>query len=136
MNKICTNIDQSKKLVELGIDVKTADMYWWDSSKRYYIEAMDDGDFNEAEGHIPAWSLSALLNLMPSYLFEFERGIDLNIYPDLNGKGWHCIYMPNNIYNMPKDKFRQITSNDNPLDAAYEMVVWLLENNYINNKKL
>jgi len=136
MNKICTDIEQSRKLIELGLDVKTADMYWWATSLRYYIEAMDDGDFNEAEGHIPAWSLSALLNLMPPYLFEFERGIDLNIYPDLNSKGWHCIYMPNNIYNMPKDKFRQITSNDNLLDAAYEMVVWLLENNYINNKKL
>jgi len=135
-NKICTDIKQSRKLIELGLDVKTADMYWWATSLRYYIEAMDDGDFNEAEGHIPAWSLSALLNLMPPYLFEFERGIDLNIYPDLNGKGWHCSYMPNNIYNMPKDKFRQITSNDNLLDAAYEMVVWLLENNYINNKKL
>ena len=28
MNKICTSIDQSKKLIELGLDVKTADMFW------------------------------------------------------------------------------------------------------------
>lgn len=28
MNKICTNIEQSKKLIELGIDVNTADMFW------------------------------------------------------------------------------------------------------------
>lgn len=26
MNKICTNLEQSKKLIELGIDVNTADM--------------------------------------------------------------------------------------------------------------
>lgn len=26
--KICTSIEQSKKLVELGIDINTADMYW------------------------------------------------------------------------------------------------------------
>jgi hypothetical protein len=28
MNKICTSIEQSKKLLELGIDVNTADMYY------------------------------------------------------------------------------------------------------------
>jgi len=40
MNKICTDINQSKKLIELGIDVSTADMYWWPTSLRYYIETM------------------------------------------------------------------------------------------------
>lgn len=65
---------------------------------------------------------------MPPYLFEFERGIDLNIYPNLNGKGWHCSYMPNNIENMKKDKFKQITNGDNPVDAAFEMICWLKEN--------
>ena len=28
MNKICTTIKQSKKLIELGIDINTADMFW------------------------------------------------------------------------------------------------------------
>lgn len=28
MNKICTSIEQSKKLIELGIDINTADMFW------------------------------------------------------------------------------------------------------------
>lgn len=27
MSKICTSLEQSKKLIELGIDVNTADMY-------------------------------------------------------------------------------------------------------------
>jgi len=27
-SKICTSIEQSKKLIELGIDVNTADMYY------------------------------------------------------------------------------------------------------------
>ena len=73
MNKICTDINQSKKLIELGIDVQTADMYWWTTSSRYYIEAMDDGDFNEAEGHIRAWSLTTLFNMLPKSA-RLERG--------------------------------------------------------------
>lgn len=28
MNKICTSIEQSKKLIELGIDINTADFMW------------------------------------------------------------------------------------------------------------
>jgi hypothetical protein len=82
--------------------------------------------------YLPCWSLGALLEVMPPYLFEFERGIDLNIYRNLNGNGWHVSYMPNNDESMQKDKFRQITNGETPIDAAYNMVVWLIENGYIN----
>ena len=127
-NHIATTIEQSKKLIELGIDVNTADMYWWATSKRYYIEAMDDGDFNEAEGHIKAWSLSALLGMMPK-LYEFENdpndgGCQPNLCKGWNNNRWHVVYR-SSIY---------ITNwYDDPLDAAFEMVVWLLENGKIRN---
>ena len=61
--KMCTDLPQSKKLAEF-LPLESADMYWWYSGKRYYIEAIDDGDFNE-EGDIRAWSLVALLNVIP-----------------------------------------------------------------------
>lgn len=125
-NKICTSLEQSQKLIELGIDRKTSDMFYWYGEKN----VIRIGGKEKQSGYfdIPAWSLTALLKLMPPYLFEFERGIDLNIYPNLNGKGWHCSYMPNNIENMKKDKFKQITNGDNPVDAAFEMICWLKEN--------
>lgn len=136
MNKICTSLEQSKKLIELGIDRTTADMYYsFDYNINEYDEDAQIIPKSELGQHfslfpedIPAWSLTALLGLMPPYLFEFERGIDLNIYRNLNGKGWHCSYMPNNIESMKKDKFKQITNGDNPVDAAFEMICWLLEN--------
>lgn len=110
MNKICTSLEQSKKLIELGIDVNTADMYWWPTSLRYYIEAMDDGDFDETEGHIPAWSLSALMELIPSNVFLYSRLVkwDESYYIETR----EMLY-------------------DNPVDAAFEMIVWLLENKKI-----
>lgn len=128
MNKICTSIEQSQKLIELGIDVNTADMYYDGFGRLPQGYAYPLIFPNSFEYDKPAWSLSALLGLMPPYLFEFERGIDLNIYPNLNGKGWHCSYMPNNIENLKKDKFRQITNGESPVDAAFEMVCWLKEN--------
>lgn len=130
MNEICTSQEQSQKLIELGIDVNTADMYYDVNS--YGIQSKPEVAVGKVwSKDIPAWSLTALLKLMPPYLFEFERGIDLNIYPNLNGKGWHCSYMPNNIEDMKKDKFKQITNGDNPVDAAFEMVCWLKENKKI-----
>lgn len=120
MNKICTSIEQSEKLLELGIDVNTADMYWWSTSKRSYIEAMDDGDFNEAEGHIPAWSLSALLVILPI----------------LERKGYQKA-KPRLLYNVAINKWivdshvYTTDAYDNPVDACYEMIVWLKENNKI-----
>ena len=128
MNKICTSQEQSQKLIELGIDVNTADMYYDVNS--YGIQSKPEVAVGKVwSKDIPAWSLTALLRLMPPYLFDFERGIDLNIYPNLNGNGWHCSYMPNNIESIKKDKFKQITNGDNPVDAAFEMVCWLKENN-------
>lgn len=109
MNKICTSIEQSQKLLELGIDVNTADMYWWYSGKRYYVESMDDDDFNK-KSDIPAWSLSALLELMPAGSILFRNTLS---------KNYKC------INTVDSDDY------DNPLDAAFEMVCWLKENEEI-----
>ena len=128
MNKICTSIEQSKRLIELGIDVNSADMvYHKELNGTYNLRVVD----NVLKYDIPAWSLSALLELMPSYLFEFERGIDLNLYPSINRKVWLCSYMPNVVENMKTDKFKQITHADSLVDAVYDMIIWLKENNYL-----
>lgn len=38
MNKICTSLEQSKKLIELGIDIYTADMFWKNAVSDKYIQ--------------------------------------------------------------------------------------------------
>jgi hypothetical protein len=125
MNKICTSIEQSNKLIELGIDVNTADMYWWYSGKRYYLEAMDDGDFNEAEGHIRAWSLSALLGLMPFQIIENEQRYGFYQWKGFNSQGeTYCFEFRTNI----GGRLYETIHWNNPIDAAFEMIVWLKEN--------
>lgn len=135
-----TSIEQSKKLLELGLNPETADMKWYywkdeiDAPKvptLGFDKAVLESYKNIQAVYLPCWSLGALLEVMPPYLFEFERGIDLNIYRNLNGKGWHVSYIPNNDESMQKDKFRQITNGGTPIEAAYNMVVWLIENGYI-----
>lgn len=62
--KICTDIEQSKKLIELGVDPETADMYWNASSDNGENYAEFPTCELATQWDIPAWSLPALLNLM------------------------------------------------------------------------
>ena len=102
-----TTIEQSRKLAEI-LPLESADMYLWSSGKRYYIEAMDDGDFNEKEGHVRAWSLAALLDVLPN-------GIVI-IKDSQNGR-----------YHFSSTHAGTYVTTDNPIDACYEMIIKLHE---------
>lgn len=120
MNKICTTIEQSKKLIELGIDVNTADMHystWTILNEGEYILSPNQGEtieeLQEAYGNqvIPAWSLSALLEFMPNFT--------------LNGFG-------NGQFNCRDERVDcYALLNTCPLDAVFEMVCLLKENGKI-----
>ena len=125
MNKICTSLEQSKKLLELGIDVSTADMYWWPTSIRYYIEAMDDGDFNEEEGHVRAWSLAALSNFIRPYIADND-GNNYKFYLSKDGIGrWVAYYKSDNV------SIHICEESDSMIDVIFEMVCWLKKEEYI-----
>lgn len=82
MNKICTSIEQSKKLIELGINVKTADMHystWTILNEGEFILSPNQGEtiekLQESYGNqiIPAWSLVALLDILPNEIITDNR---------------------------------------------------------------
>ena len=114
MERICTTIEQSKKLIELGIDRKTSDLYYWCGSDLRIggYKAQDE------ELDIPAWSLTALLDLMPN---ELQDNHFLTL--EKENDEYCCCYEDNN-----GNSFTHFFARDS-LDAAFEMVCWLLENN-------
>ena len=113
MNKICTTIEQSKKLMELGIDVNTADMFYLRADIALgEIECYPNVLHREDVGDdIPAWSLAALLGLIHnnSYILR-NTSVETNRY---------------NIWTIQR---KSPVWCKTPLDAAFEMVCWLLEN--------
>ena len=67
--KICTSIEQSKRLIELGLDINTADMcYLVTKNQEPLLVAFTAKDKND----ISAWSLAALLNVLPRVDVEKE----------------------------------------------------------------
>ena len=120
-NKICTDLEQSKKLLELGIDVYTADMYWKNGVSDKYIQCftpfVSSGTNIDYDYDIPAWSLSALLGLMPKV-----ESMGYEAYPILehDDEGF-AISSP--IYNTEY--------YEEPIDAAFEMILELKEKNLL-----
>ena len=113
MNKICTSIEQSKRLVELGIDVNTADMYYAPDAdvivpEPYITKAEDETLIPAYKGAIPCWSLATLMDVL-------DRGILFK-----TPKGWAC---------QSYIEFKAITSDyyDNPIDACVDMIEKLYE---------
>jgi len=146
---ICTTIEQSRRLLELGLDPKTADMH--------YVRKITDFMGNNIENPkwsvpkygsptskhasyivqnftsfeiLPAWSLSALLKVMPKGTNETYHLFSSMMSDQLGS--WVCdrskYYMDADGHN--KNDYECVKSNS-PVTAAYEMVCWLLEQGII-----
>lgn len=132
MSNIATTIEQSKRLFELGLSKETADMSY---SEEYFGKDKDRNDewcwklnackFVDVEGIIPAWSLSALLEVMPSNIGDYDLYITKHKYVD-GGHGYNVEYNRGFTISV----LHKGTSHD-LVTAAYEMVCCLLEQGLI-----
>jgi len=114
---MCTSIEQSEKLFSLGLDPSTSDMYYFldptPAGNIYHlaVQKNDGGVRNLPEynnGDLPCWSLAALLELMPNFNM-FKRTIECRLETTHHFTDKAC----------------------DPTDAAFEMVCWLIEQEYI-----
>ena len=111
MTKICTSLEQGKKLIESGIDKTTSDMHYdKDSLENYYCPIPLIGKFSAIHDQIPCWSLAALLNILPEpELIQTSEGKWLVRCWTKNRNPW------------------SVGGYDKPIDACYEMIVNLNE---------
>ena len=153
--KICTSIDQSKKLLELGVDVNTADMFYADlfidNKHKYIVYPLETYGFktfkdtNKIENtklkFIPCWSLSSLMNLLPSEFTEVGKysttkyEIDIRKYKLTDEVNLHQIAYGNyKFYEDGNSSWKDMINTgekEDLLDAVFDMIVWLKENKKI-----
>lgn len=134
MSNIATTISQSRKLIELGLDPKTADMVWMCDKWLYSIEdnILNKTDFNEQD--TLAWSLPALLEVMPKVIVhDMDKHVLCLRYAE--GVAPFIYYVVESGRNKGKlirfNNGRCVPDAYDALDAAYEMVCWLLEQGLI-----
>ena len=128
MNKGFTSIEQSRHLLELGLDPETADMVYpaWTLSDTPTEDIVNIRRHDyENDNDVPCWSLAALLDLMPQtnkfhtrLLLEFNR----------------VIFEPCDDEIIVNESTFHYSDGTNLLDAVVDMVIWLLENGYIEKK--
>jgi len=146
-SKICTTIDQCKKLLDLGIDINTADLTvtnypLQDGSRFDFIccklpndtfPSITDGKSEK----IPAWSLSALMNLLPSEFTEVTITYKIDIRKCKFTDDVDMFQIAYSSYRWHEDgrytwsDMINTGEKEELLDAAFEMVVWLKENGKI-----
>ncbi len=136
MTKICTSIEQSKELLELGIDVNTADMhYQWYSETESALHVGKGSKKLNAD--CPAWSLSALMSLLPSDFTRegkfgtFTYEIHIRKYRLTADIDVHQIAYGNYGSSGTWSDMINTGEYENLIDAAFKMVVWLKENNVL-----
>lgn len=139
MNKICTTKEQSKILMELGLDVNTADMYYPYLGSEEYGDTprVGEGMVYSGKEDIPSWSLSALLGLLPSEFTEVgeftttKYELQIRKYKFADGVDMHQIAYGDYKYEDGVMSWRDMvnTSEEEDLfDAAFKMVCWILKN--------
>lgn len=116
-----TSLEQSKRVLELGIKPDTADMWWHPDWSKYPDCVRRCGVEN-----IPAWSLTSLWDLIPVHIItdklhfrlRMDKGEnDFSIwYDDFNGC---CVY-----------EDADFTSKE-PFEATIKMIEWLCKNSYL-----
>ncbi|MBD5242094.1 MAG: hypothetical protein HDS59_08470 [Barnesiella sp.] len=142
-HQIATNPDQSKRLLACGVDPDSADMLLYNNALSVQVRGL--GKIPECA--TPAWSLSALLEVMPKHLEDFpltkwyppfiedeiwEMDIpnvlngDVKLYS--NGTKW--------IVDYDWDGFNgTLPQSENPIEAVVLAIELLHANGYTLNTK-
>ena len=127
MNQICTNKEQSSRLLEAGVNPKTADMYLDE------FECPVAFEYRRIEGHVgqdmafPAWSLSKLIDMIPDQI-------------ECEGYNYYLFVLPRDkeftIKYSAGSNLAQSYCRESLFDAITEMIEWLIKEGYLDKKYL
>ena len=129
MNQICTNKEQSHRLLEAGVRPDTADIYLDEFELPVAFE------YGRVENHVdqdmafPAWSLSKLINMLPATISQRNRP-DLSLEITKDSVYWFIQYTE-----LGYDCKHEVMKK-NVLDAVVNMIEWLIKEGYLDKKYL
>ena len=139
MKEQVTSVEQSKRLIELGVPAEKASMVWFPEYKigdnklpiyptGNYELVMKYKSFGDMEDKvIPAFTVADLLNIIPEGITYGRLHITRSSYS--RGKDWRVFYKRVGV-----SKGAIVSFGDSTLICpACDMIEWLLANNYTLN---
>lgn len=135
MNQICTNKEQSSRLLEAGMRPETADMYLDEFERLVAFEYRRIKNKAYQDTVLPTWSLSKLIDMMPK---SYQDDIDGMVYY-LSGNFVELMYASDwiedgegdNTYNCAKS-----FDKENLMDNVVDAIEWLIKRGHLNKKYL
>lgn len=129
-SQIATTREQSERLLALGMKPETADMYLkYDGNPylvTYTLTAKDRlVPYILKEKDIPAWSLSRLLELLPTNIKIGNRENVFCLFHDNENKLWNLSY--------PCIEYFETES---PFESCISAISWLIDNGQFNKEYL
>jgi len=150
--EIATTIEQSNRLISCGINPKTADMCWTQRTHRidgspirrshqkanlwmgYPCKRTLTDD--EQRTDTPAWSLSALLAIIPQRIIAPKVNTPCDFMLHHFQTEWCAMFHDGKLSGDPDDYIWQCMSEqgaDTPIEACVKIIEWLTANGYSLN---
>ena len=127
--QVCTTLEQSGRLLALGLKKETADMFYYlddhygPTAYVLYADLPNGWD----DDYVPAWSLHRLMELCP-------QAIHLDDYADTH---YRLTVNPLKVIYIRDDKqWLKQCDEGNTYDRMIDMIEWLIKNNYFNREYL
>lgn len=124
---ISTTPEQSKRLLDCGLDPESADFVWMDDNPPRLTLRTEIIEDNNPYILAFGWSLSALLALLPKDLMW--QGLYYHLVMGPNEKGWEIEYNDLSVLN----NLHRATA-DNLIECVVLMIEWLVKENYKLNE--
>ena len=125
MNQICTNKEQSSRLLEAGVRPETADMYLDEFERLVAFEYSRIKSKAYQDTVLPTWSLSKLIDMIPDQI-ECE-GYNYYLFILPRDKEFTIKYSAGS--NLAKSYCRESL-----FDAITEMIEWLIKEGHLDNR--
>ena len=123
-SQVSTTIEQGERLLALGIERETADLYYSINPRLIFIRDNGKHGVPLEEEDIPSWSLHRLIEMMPQEIFYEDSTLILGVFGD-------GVYYADNEYG---EVFRSFDGN------LYECIIkcidWLIKEGFFNKDYL
>ena len=131
------SIEQMNQLKELGVDTSKASLHYvYLPTARSIFNETDELESEPTlfacnpdmlEGY-PTFALQDVIELLPATLPSSILASELVITKK------KISYIDSELFDPPQIDYTEDIVNDNILDAAYNMLIWVIENNYLKTK--
>ena len=132
MNKQVLSVEQMKHLQDLGLDTSNASMCWIkDTEGNRHLSVHDEYCYEASfMNPIPAYTLQDVLDALPEEITHKRKDYLIEMWK--RDDEWTIGYL---FFEIEDVVHLHDDTNKSLIDAAYELLVWCIENKFVETNK-